>query len=114
MRGALAGLLVLGSVGSGAAFAHAHLKDSSPADGSRLAAAPAALVLHFSEAARLTALTLEKPDGASEKLPRPPAAQLRINVPLPSLAPGAYVVHFRALTADGHVAPGEIRFTVAP
>lgn len=111
MRGALLGLLFLGS---GGAFAHAHLVDSAPADGSRLAAAPEALMLSFSEAARLTALSIETPDGASAKLTPPAAAQVRIRIVLPKLAPGAYVVHFRALAADGHVAPGEIRFTIAP
>lgn len=98
---------------SGALLAHAHLKASTPADGSRLSAPPAALVLTFSEPAQLTALSLETPAG-TEKLPRPQGAQTSVRVPLPPLSPGEYVVHFRTLAADGHVAPGAIRFAIAP
>ena len=84
---------------SAVALAHAHLTGSSPADGSHVADAPTTLVLSFSEAAQLTA---------------PAAAQARIRVPLPALAAGDYVVSWRALGADGHLVPGQIRFTIAP
>src|SRR4051794_30679993 len=46
---------ILGSVlFATAAQAHAHLEKSMPADGSTLGNAPSELMLHFSEAARLT------------------------------------------------------------
>ena len=86
--------------------------DSTPADGSHLAAAPAALVLSFSEAAQLTALTLESPDGSSARLAPPVQPQIHISVALPRLAAGAYVVRWRALGADGHLVPGELHFTI--
>jgi methionine-rich copper-binding protein CopC len=109
MRVALAWLLLSCS---GGVLAHAHLEHSSPAEGSHLSSAPAALVLSFSEAAQLTALSLEKPDGSSVRLTPPAQAQARISVALPRLAAGAYVVHWRALGADGHLVPGELRFTI--
>ncbi|HYC10767.1 MAG TPA: copper resistance CopC family protein [Steroidobacteraceae bacterium] len=93
------------------AVAHAHLQQSTPADGSVLSAAPAQLVLHFSEAARLTALWLESGAARQAVGPLPQAAQPIIVVPLPALSPGRYVVSFRVVGADGHVVPGEIRFT---
>jgi copper resistance protein C len=112
MRAALTGLLLLGS--GSAVFAHAHLKDSSPADGSSLSIAPAALVLEFSESAQLAILSLQNPDGTTLKLSAPEVAQARISIALPPLAPGTYLVRWRVQGSDGHVVPGQIRFTLRP
>ena len=107
-------LLVVWMAGTPCAQAHAHLQASIPRDGSTLDTAPAALVLQFSEAARLTALWIEKSGGEKQKLqPLPPEPQSRIEVPLPKLAAGEYVVSWRVLGGDGHVAPGKIRFTLS-
>jgi methionine-rich copper-binding protein CopC len=106
------GVLVVAAL---AAQAHAHLQQATPADGSILSAAPTELVLRFSEAAQLTALTIGKDGAAPQKvapLPQKPAA--KIVVALPPLAPGHYVVSWRVLSADGHVVPGQIRFTLSP
>jgi len=111
-------LTCLGGLMAGAAAlvqAHAHLVSATPADNSRLATAPERLVLSFSEAARLTALWIQKQGGEKQKvsdLPADPARQ--VSVALPRLAPGAYTVSFRALSADGHVVPGEIHFALVP
>jgi len=99
---------------SGAVLAHVHLRDSSPADGARLAAAPTALTLSFSEPAQLTALSLQQDQGSSWKLSAPAEPQLRVSVSLPALAPGSYHLRWRALSRDGHVVPGEIRFSITP
>jgi methionine-rich copper-binding protein CopC len=102
-------VLLLAAVAT--AFAHAHLVTSAPADDSTLPTAPRALVLEFSEAARLTALALAGPGGAQQKLaPLPPDPAKRVSVALPPLTPGDYVVTWRALGADGHVTSGKIRF----
>ena len=92
--------------------AHAHLQAATPADHSVLSAAPTQLVLHFSEAARLTALAVAKAGEPAHKLALPDKPQAQIVVPLPPLAPGDYVVSWRAVGADGHVVPGEIHFTL--
>jgi copper resistance protein C len=100
---------------AGLALAHAHLQSATPADHSRITALPSSLMLSFSEPARLTALWIEQEGGAKQKvteLPADPARQ--VSVPLPRLAPGSYTVSFRALSADGHVVPGETHFTFAP
>ena len=99
---------------SGAALAHVHLRDSSPADGARLAAAPTALTLSFSEPAQLTALSLQQDQGSSWKLSAPAEPQLHVRVALPPLVPGSYHLRWRALSRDGHVVPGEIRFSITP
>ena len=77
-----------------------------------LSAAPTQLVLHFSEAARLTALAVARAGEPARKLALPAYAAAQIVVPLPPLAPGEYVVSWRAVAADGHVVPGQIHFTL--
>jgi methionine-rich copper-binding protein CopC len=107
---ALGGLLLW--LAASSAAAHAHLQQSTPADGSVVSAAPAQLVLRFSEAARLTALWIESGGARQAVHSLPDTAQATIVISLPPLAPGHYVVSFRALGADGHVVPGEIHFTL--
>jgi methionine-rich copper-binding protein CopC len=100
---------------SALAQAHTHLKAAQPAEGSVLTAPPANIVLTFSEAARLTALTLQKDGGAEEKLaPLPTAAAAEASVPAGKLAPGKYVLSYRVVSADNHIMAGKIHFTLDP
>ena len=104
--------LVLAAAG---ADAHAHLKGSVPAEGSVVNVAPANIVLKFSEAAKLTAFTLQKDGGAEQKLAPPPsAASAEISVPTPKLEPGKYVVSYRVVSDDNHVMSGKLQFTIDP
>ncbi len=74
--------------GAVAAQAHVHLVSSAPADKSRVQA-PAAIELHLSEAARLTALTLRKGEDAAVPVkPLPTKAAAHISVPLPGTGYG--------------------------
>jgi methionine-rich copper-binding protein CopC len=103
-------LLMLGVT----AGAHAHLQTSSPADNSVITASPSGLVLNFSEAARLTALTIQKEGEPPQKLkPLPTTAAQQISVPLPRLTPGIYSVSWRVLSEDGHMMAGALHFTLA-
>ena len=115
MRGSRAVLVavLLGLVAT-AAVAHARLQKTIPANDSVVNAAPASVMLSFSEAARLTACWLQKENGPKDKisgLSTTPAQQ--ISVPLPRLEPGTYVLSWRVMGDDSHVLPGQIRFTVA-
>ena len=57
--------------------------------------------------------TDEKSGAGSQKLaPLPQQPQSKIVVPLPALAPGHYLVSWRALSADGHVVAGQLHFTL--
>jgi methionine-rich copper-binding protein CopC len=97
----------------GPLFAHAHLQQAVPADGSHLRQSPVQLVLNFSEPARLVVLTIARHDGAPQKLvPLPDAPQKQITVPLPGLAAGDYTIAWRVVGADGHVVPGGLHFTL--
>jgi methionine-rich copper-binding protein CopC len=107
---AVLGLLAVPS----AALAHTHLESSVPANGSVLKTPPQAIVLTFAEAARLTALSLQKDNEPAQKLsPLPSAAARELSVPVPRLTPGKYVVSWRVLSDDGHVMPGKLSFTIA-
>ena len=96
------------------ASAHAHLQKSSPADNSLITTSPAVLVLNFSEAARLTALSIQKGSEPRQKLkPLPTTAAQQISVPLPRLTPGSYSVSWHVVSDDGHVMSGTLHFTLA-
>ena len=96
------------------ADAHAQLQKSSPADNSVITTSPPNLVLNFSEAARLTALSIQKGNEPEQKLkPLPSIAAAQISVPLPQLTPGAYMVSWHVLSEDGHVMSGALHFTLS-
>ena len=96
------------------AHAHAHLLTSSPPADSVITMSPAKLVLNFSEAAQLTALSIQKGSDPQQKL-NPPLtdAAAQISMPLPPLTPGVYTLTWRVLSADGHVVSGALRFTLS-
>lgn len=106
---ALAGLLL-----STAALAHTHLVKSDPADGSVLAQPPEHVSLQFGHAVRVTQFDIQKGDEKSQQLltPLPEKAGVEISAVAPKLSPGAYVVSWRAVSNDGHVMNGKVRFTV--
>jgi copper transport protein len=109
MKTLLATLLLL----PGVAGAHAHLLKSTPAEGATLNQAPKSVQLQLSEAAQLTAASLQREGAAKTELPHPiVAAAKQIEVPLPGLAAGHYVLAWRALSADGHVMSGTLHFSV--
>jgi len=108
-------LLIIGLGFATLCDAHAHLKDSQPADGSVVTIAPDNLVLRFSEAARVTALALHRVGEAERKLvPLPTAPAQQVTLPLSKLGPGKYVVTYRVVSGDGHIMSGELRFTIDP
>lgn len=111
-RTATLSLLIAGMAVS--AQAHTHLSSSVPADKSRVKA-PAAIELNFPEAAKLTALTLQKGSEAAVALkPLPADAAKHLSVPVSALAAGDYVVNWRMVGGDGHVMSGKFGFTVDP
>ena len=101
----------------GAAAAHAIILESEPAAGATLAEPPVRIYLRFNSKLekRLSRVTLTAADGR----PVPVAVKTdgsekpdRIVLPLGSLRPGAYVVRYKVLAADGHITEGVLRFTV--
>ena len=109
----LVGLLTFASL-SMVAQAHTHLSSSEPADGSVVNSAPKTFVAHFSEAAKVTALTIAKNGGKEEKLPAPTGATQHLSATLPDLEPGKYVLTWRVVGDDSHVMSGKVAFTYDP
>ena len=95
------------------AHAHAHLTAAVPAEGSA-GKAPEHIVLTFSEAARITAMTLEREGEEARSIaPLPTAAAAQLTIPVPRLAPGKYTLIWRVMSDDGHVMSGTLHFIVA-
>ena len=108
----LIGLAALGL--SVAAQAHTHLKEAIPADGSTVKSSPENIMLMFSEAAKVTAISIQKEGDKEQKLsPLPAEASAHVMVPAPKLAPGKYTVNYRVVSDDGHVMSGKLHFTVS-
>ena len=96
------------------AQAHTVLSSSVPADEAVETAAPETITLSFSTEVRLMGLSLE--DGAGEAIDLgalPTTTQQEFVIAAPSLAPGTYLVSWRAVGADTHVVSGEFQFEVA-
>lgn len=96
------------------AAAHSELTSSQPRSGETLSVSPPEAVLAFNEGARVTAIRLLDSDARRLALPgdivADPAGSARIR--LPDLAPGAYEIEWRAISADGHPIRGKIPFVV--
>jgi methionine-rich copper-binding protein CopC len=108
------GLIALAALPLGAQ-AHAHLRQTVPADGSVVHGAPATFSLSFSETAHLTALSVQKQgDAAPRKIaPLPRDAGQDFTVPAPQLSPGLYTLRYRVVAADdGHVSAGMVTFSI--
>ncbi len=97
----------------GWSWAHADLELSVPAVNSIVSTMPAEIVLHFSAATRLTALSVEKEGGKVKQDIKVPTETLAVQrVAAPKLPAGVYLLHWRGLSDDSHVVKGAIRFTV--
>jgi methionine-rich copper-binding protein CopC len=95
--------------------AHARLKASNPKEGAVVTEMPAFVSLTFSESAHITSLSIQKNREPSRKLQAPVATGERIDVAVPALAPGDYILSWRvASTDDDHIMSGELHFKVAP
>ncbi len=95
------------------AQAHTHVEQTMPAEGSTVQS-PKQLMFTFSEAARLTSLSIQREGEAEKKLaPLPTAAAARVTVEAPPLANGKYTVTWRAMGKDEHIVSGSLHFTVS-
>jgi methionine-rich copper-binding protein CopC len=97
------------------AHAHTRLSAATPADAAVTTSAPEEIVLEFSADVRLLTVTLETSDGQAIEIgPVPDAQQKMFALPIVAdLAPGDYLVTWRAVGADTHAVAGELHFVVA-
>ena len=92
---------------------------ASRAPGSTVHGSPAEIKLWFSHALEPAFSTVRVVDRGGRQVDRKDkqvdAGEAKLlKVSLPPLAPGAYRVIWRVLSADGHVTRGEFGFEVAP
>ena len=114
MKALIPSIAALSVLIAGPASAHAHLEKSTPTEGSVLMSAPTTLEMTFSEAARLTALSIQKDQEPKQPIKSlPTAVEQTARVALPVLSSGTYTVSWRVVSADGHVMSGALHFTVA-
>ena len=113
---ALCCAIVAGSTSS--AEAHAFLRDATPAVGSVVATAPAAVAIDFTEGVEPAFSTIVVTDAAGTRVddgrPHAGAVETRLVVGLKPLAPGRYLVAWRVVATDTHRTEGSFSFTVTP
>jgi len=96
-----------------AAFAHASLTGSEPADGTVVATAPQAYSLTFSEPVSPLSLSLVGPDGGTVALDRFELVDRTLRIAAPAgIGPGTHVLSWRVVSEDGHPIGGALVFSV--
>jgi copper transport protein len=115
---ALLTVLVALVTGVAPASAHAVLEASTPAQGSRLTAPPAVVVLVFSEEVGVSSRAIQVLDARGRRVDLSDAAHsdgdpraLRVGLP-PGLPTGSYTVLWRVVSVDGHPVSGTFAFGV--
>jgi copper transport protein len=106
----LVGLLA-GLTQPSAAFAHAALVGSLPADGATLDQAPAMLRLNFNEPVSPLVVRLIGPRGEAVT-PAVRAENSSLTITPPPLPRGTHVLSWRVISADGHPVGGALTFSV--
>ncbi|HUS14824.1 MAG TPA: copper resistance CopC family protein [Chloroflexia bacterium] len=100
------------------ALAHAKVVGSTPADGSKLTAPPARVVVQFSEDLRVDAstMTISRLDGGRADAGDAAVARAdrrSMSVGVASALPGVYTVHWHAVAdEDNGITEGSITYTV--
>jgi copper resistance protein C len=99
------------------AQAHAFLDHASPAVGSSVPTAPAALTLWFTQQLEPAFTTATVTDAAGNSVASgavrvDPQNPMELDVPLKPLPPGTYNVNWHALSVDTHTTQGHFTFQV--
>lgn len=105
-------LLLISIAFSSAAWAHAGLNSSVPAQGAMLNESPNTLELVFSAPVRLMKISLQDKANNTIALPKPSNnnSSAEYVLSLPKLAPSHYTVHWIAMGEDGHRMQGKFDF----
>lgn len=108
--------VLLGCMLSAAVSAHAMLVKAVPAQDAVLDASPAAVSLWFNEPLEIAFSTVTLSDSAARVVAQGElrglddnGLALAITTPLPA---GAYTLHYRVLSVDGHIVEDELRFVI--
>jgi copper transport protein len=106
-------LMLLAAAQPSAAFAHASLIASDPANEAVLAVAPASLTLTFNEAVTPLLMRIIDQRGAATGLARiERRGDSLVVMPPPGLGAGAYILSWRVISEDGHPVGGALTFWI--
>lgn len=105
--------LLIASLMSSGAFAHAFLDHASPRVGSTVGSAPHELTLWFTQKLEpaFSSVEVTGPNGASVG-GKAQVSGTTMRVDIKAAGPGAYHVHWQALSVDTHKTQGSFTFTV--
>jgi methionine-rich copper-binding protein CopC len=111
--------LLLMTIATPEAGAHAFLDHAAPAVGSAIHGSPAQIRLWFTQELEPAFSTVKVVDRNGSQVDKQDKQVDRANpallqVSLPQLAPGRYRVVWRALSVDTHVTEGDFTFDVVP
>lgn len=96
-----------------AAFAHAQLLDTSPADNAVVQTAPDTVSLRFNEPVTPLAIKLFAPDGSATGLLDMTTGGETVTIPLPvEIGNGTSVLSWRVVSTDGHPISGSLVFSI--
>ncbi|MEP7112022.1 MAG: copper resistance protein CopC, partial [Ilumatobacteraceae bacterium] len=115
----VAGLALATFAGVGRVSAHAELLSSDPQPGAALDAAPSHVTLTFNEPVEMSlgAIRLFDGTGASIEIStarHPDGDGAKVEIDLPTLANGSYVVDWRVVSSDSHPVHAAFTFQVGP
>ena len=114
-----AGLTLATFIGVGTASAHAELLSSDPQPGAVLDTAPSHITLKFNEPVEISLGALRLFDGTGASIDistarHPDGLGQAVEVDLPALKNGSYVVDWRVVSADSHPVHAAFTFQVGP
>src|SRR2546430_8198580 len=95
-----------------AAWAHAMLLSSEPADGSVLAQPPKVVQLHFNESIAPAAISVIDADGKAREVATRAVGQSVLIVLPDDLPQGTQIVSYRVVSQDGHPVAGSMVFSI--
>ncbi|CDZ63307.1 copper resistance CopC/CopD family protein [Neorhizobium galegae] len=105
--------ILLWSVMTAAASAHASLNTTEPRDGSVVSTAPRVIALTFSEPVSPTSLKLTRPDRSSVTLKSFVLKDRTVEITPPDdLSDGSYLLSWRVVSEDGHPIGGSVVFSI--
>jgi copper resistance protein C len=106
--------LLLATLGTGVAYAHAFLDHASPAVGSTMRSAPREVALSFTLNIDAASSNIQVTDSSGARVDqgKTQISGNSMRIALKALKPGPYRVRWHVLSVDGHNTEGNFGFTV--
>lgn len=108
----LIGIVLLALAPVEAAWAHAQLLHTAPAESAVLATAPKVISLEFNEPVSPLAIKLVSPDGSQIDLIEQTTGGATVTVQVPQASQGTHVLSWRVVSTDGHPIAGSLVFSI--